>query len=255
MRKRFGRRRRKENLKSEISNLKCEISGLGRKAGQAMAQSGIDHLIINSPFEEPKTHWHYDRPTRAFTKAEGRRPAGYVIATPGSQAFDDPGIFVDLPLVNAIRPRVKTWREDGYAGVSGITRRLLEHWNSTEERPYPMFFCQLEAMETLIWLVEGPASERVGIEIPGDGGKFSRLCSKMATGSGKTIVMGMLIAWQVLNKVTYPQDARFSKNILVVAPGLTVKSRLGVLMPDSPGNIYQEFGIVPAGLAEKMRLG
>jgi type III restriction enzyme len=220
-----------------------------------MSRTTIDHLIINSPFEVPKSYWHYDRQSRTFDQKDGRRPAGYVIATPGSQAFDDPGVFVELPLVNAIRPRVKKWREDGYAGVSGITRRLLEHWNNREERVWPMFFCQLEAMETLIWLVEGPSSEKVGIEIPGDGGAFARLCSKMATGSGKTIVMGMLIAWQILNKVTYPQDARFSKYILIVAPGLTVKSRLGVLMPGSAGNFYDEFNIVPAGLAEKLRQG
>jgi type III restriction enzyme len=84
----------------------------------------------------------------------------------------------------------------------------------------------LEAIETLIWITESPASERVGIEVPSDGGPFPRLCSKMATGSGKTILMSMLIAWQVLNKVTYPQDKRFSKHILLIAPGLTVKNRL-----------------------------
>ncbi len=77
----------------------------------------------------------------------------------------------------------------------------------------------------------------------------------MATGSGKTIVMGMLIAWQILNKVTYPQDSRYSKNIFVVAPGLTVKSRLQVLQPFGEGNIYDEFNIVPTGLIEKFRQG
>ena len=97
-----------------------------------------------------------------------------------------------------------------------------------------------------MWLTEAPASERVGIEVPGDGGPFARLCCKMATGSGKTILMAMLIAWQVLNKVTYPQDKRFSKNILLIAPGLTVKNRLQVLVPGTPGNYYTEFQIDPA---------
>ncbi|MEI2761979.1 MAG: DEAD/DEAH box helicase family protein [Methanothrix soehngenii] len=86
-----------------------------------------------------------------------------------------------------------------------------------------LFFCQLDAIETLIWLTEAPAADKVGIDVPSDGGPFTRYCSKMATGSGKTIVMAMLIAWQALNKATYPQDARFSKNIFVVAPGLTVR--------------------------------
>ena len=84
---------------------------------------------------------------------------------------------------------------------------------------------------------------------------FTRLCCKMATGSGKTIVMSMLIAWQVLNKVTYPQDKRFSKNILIIAPGLTVKNRLQVLVPGTPGNYYTEFQIIPPGLEDKLRQG
>ena len=217
----------------------------------------IDQLIINSPYEEPSEYWSYDREVRMFERKDGRRPAGYVVATPGSKAFDDLGVFVELPLVNQIRPRVAAWREAGYAGVTGITRRLLEHWRDPEERrDRRLFFCQLEAIETLIWLVEASPAERQGIDIPGDGGEFTRLCTKMATGSGKTIVMAMLIAWQVLNKVTYPQDKRYSKNIFVVAPGLTVRSRLQVLLPDHPGgNYYDEFNIIPAGLVEKLRQG
>ncbi|MBI1807714.1 MAG: DEAD/DEAH box helicase family protein [Ignavibacteria bacterium] len=217
----------------------------------------IDKLIINSPYEEPKHYWSYDPKTRAFTRKEGRRPAGYVIASESSRAFDDPGIFVEIPLVNTIRPRVKAWRENqnSYAGVTGITKRLLEHWNNPEQRDKRFFFCQLEAIETLIWLVEADESEKVGIDIPSDGGEFTRLCAKMATGSGKTILMAMLAAWQILNKVTYPQDPRFAKHIFVVAPGLTVKSRLQVLNPTAPGNYYDEFNIVPSGLRDKLRLG
>lgn len=105
----------------------------------------------------------------------------------------------------------------------------------------------------MIWLSEASPEAREGIALPGDGGPFSRVCSKMATGSGKTIVMAMLVAWHVLNKVTYPDDPRFSKNVFIVAPGLTVRTRLQVLVPDSPGNYYDEFNIVPAGLVEKMR--
>src|SRR6266513_229727 len=166
---------------------------------------GITHLIINSPYAEPKKFWRYKAETKRFVLEEGaRRSAGYVMATPGSRSFDDPGIFVEIPLVNQIRPRVKAWRERGYPGVTGITQRLLEQWNNPDEREHQFFFCQLEAMETLIWLAEAPASEKVGIDIPSDGGAFTRLCSKMATGSGKTIVMAMLIAWQVLNKASAP---------------------------------------------------
>ncbi len=118
-----------------------------------------------------------------------------------------------------------------------------------------LFFCQLEAIETLIWLVEAPESEKQGIKITGDGSPFQRLCSKMATGSGKTIVMAMLIAWQTINKVTYPKETKFSKNFLVIAPGLTVKSRLQVLYPSNEKNYYQEFDIVPSDMFDKLRQG
>lgn len=221
-----------------------------------MPQTTIARLIINSPYEEPLKHWRYERESRLFDLAEGRRPAGYVVASGDSKAFDDPGIFVEIPLVNKIRPRVAAWRAAGYPGVSSITKRLLDHWTDPETfGTRRFFFCQLEAIETLIWLTEGPASERVGIESPGDGGSFARQCCKMATGSGKTIVMAMGIAWHILNKVAYPQDVRFAKNVLVMAPGLTVKSRLAVLEPAGAGNYYEEFDIVPSALLDKLRQG
>ncbi|NDV42063.1 BPTD_3080 family restriction endonuclease [Flagellimonas sediminis] len=216
----------------------------------------IDKLIINSPHQEPQQHWFYDRENRNFYIKEGRRPAGYVMATPNSKAFDDPGIFVEIDIVNKIRPRVKAWQEAGYPGVTGITKRLLEHWQDPEERKdRRFFFCQLEAIETLIWLTEAPAADKVGVDIQGDGGAFERWCSKMATGSGKTIIMSMIIAWNFLNKVSNPTDARFSKYALCVAPGLTVKSRLQVLQPTHEENYYEEFNIVPAALMDKLRQG
>lgn len=216
----------------------------------------ITKLIINSPFEEPAEHWFYSRETREFEIRNGRRPAGYVMATSDSRAFDDPGIFVEIELVNKIRFRVKAWREAGYPGVTGMTRRLLEHWQDLEEhRESRFFFCQLEAIETLIWLVEAPAADKTGIDIQGDGGAFERWCSKMATGSGKTVVMAMIISWNFLNKVSSPADSRFSRNVLIVAPGLTVKSRLQVLQPAHDENYYEAFSIVPTSLMDKMRQG
>ena len=174
----------------------------------------------------------------------------------GSRSFDDPGHFVEIPLVNLIRPRVRAWREAGYPGVTGITKRLLEHWTNPEEFDNRrLFFCQLEAAETLIWLAEAPAADKVGVEPQSDGGPFQRLCAKMATGSGKTVVMAMVIAWHILNKVTYPQDARFARNVLIIAPGLTVKSRLAVLEPSNSENYYEAFSIVPSSLLDKLRQG
>ena len=221
-----------------------------------MPRATIDRLIVNSPYEEPGHYWHYERETRLFDQAEGRRPAGYVVASPDSKAFDDPGVFIEIPMVNRIRPRVRRWRENGYPGVSGITRRLLAHWTDPEEfADRRFFFCQLEAVETLIWLAEAPPADKVGMEIPSDGGAFTRLCAKMATGTGKTVVMAMVIAWQVLNKVAYLQDTRFAKHVLVVAPGLTIRSRLAVLEPSHTGNYYEAFRIVPTSLHDKLRQG
>ena len=105
-----------------------------------MARTSIDQLIVNSPYEEPAKHWRYDRQARVFDLAAGRRPAGYVVASSDSKAFDDPGVFVEIPLVNRIRPRVKAWRDAGYPGVTGVTKRLLEHWNDPEEFERRRFF-------------------------------------------------------------------------------------------------------------------
>ncbi|MCJ7634313.1 DEAD/DEAH box helicase family protein, partial [Candidatus Bathyarchaeota archaeon] len=213
-----------------------------------------DHLIINNPYEKPKQHLKYIREIRRFELVEGRRPAGYIVASEASATFDDPGIFISLPIVNKIRERVDKWRENGYPGITSVTKNLLEYWTNPD-REIKLFFCQIEAIETLIWLVEAPESEKQGIKIEGDGSPFQRLCSKMATGSGKTIVMAMLIAWQVVNRATYSKDTRFSMNILAVAPGLTVKSRLKVLYPSDSQNYYHEFDLVPSDMFDKLRQG
>ena len=222
----------------------------------ATERKTIDRLIINAPYDEPSEYWHYNRERRTFSRVSGRRPAGYLKASEQSRLFDDPGIFVEIPRVNFIRERVSSWRNAGYPGVTSITKRLLEHWIDPEQFDNRrFFFCQFEAIETLIWLTEAPRSETVGLNIPSDGGEFQRLCSKMATGTGKTVVMAMVIAWHIMNKVTYPRDPRFSRNILVVAPGLTVRNRLEVLIPSATENYYREFDIVPPALSETLNKG
>jgi len=105
-----------------------------------MPRTTIDRLIINPPYQAPQRHWRYERETRTFDLVEGRRPAGYVVASGESKAFDDPGIFVEIPLVNRIRPRVDAWREAGSRGVTSITKRLLDHWHDPEEFEARRFF-------------------------------------------------------------------------------------------------------------------
>ena len=202
-------------------------------------------LIINSPFVEPTQHWaeNNDRTLRLEPK---RRPAGYEII----DTRENTRRQVPIPLIDDIRQRVAQWRTDGWPGVTAITRELLDHWWDTERvsgRQYPFYFCQLEAIETLIWYTEAQAEYRQGINVQGDGGGFERLCNKMATGAGKTTVMAMIITWQVLNALTYPRSPRkYSSAVLLVAPGLTVKDRLQVLMPGHTANYYDSFMLCPS---------
>ena len=225
----------------------------------------VDNPIVNSPFEEPTRYWDYQEGQPVLV--EGRRPAGYYLRprTRGPQVSMFEEEFVLLETVNLIRERVKAWREKGYRGVTSITRRLLTHW-SDPDRERKLFFCQREAAETLIWLVEASPAEKQGIVIPKDqpndpdslakGYKaLTRYAVKMATGSGKTVVMGMVIAWQVLNKLANPQDRRFSDAVLLVCPNLTIRERLQVLLPWHPKNYYQRFDLVPPGLLEALQQG
>lgn len=205
-------------------------------------------LIINSPYERPMRWWEdYQGQLRP---AEGRRPAAYEIFDPRANTKRT----AELELVNRIRERVDAWRDTDYPGVTNITRELLRHWHDRSARQHPFFFCQLEAIETLIWWVEAPPNAKQGIHVPGDGGPFERICNKMATGSGKTTVMSMIITWQMLNAVTFPKETkRFSKAVFIVAPGITVKDRLRVLLPGEPDNVYDEFGLCPTS-AMRQRL-
>lgn len=199
-------------------------------------------LIINSPFACPTHHWRRAGDHR-LELVDGRRPAGYEIFDTRNNTVRG----VELELVNRIRERVDAWRAADYPGVTAVTRQLLAHWQDQQAgRLYAFYFCQIEAIETLIWQVEAAPEFKQGVAIPGDGGAWERLCSKMATGTGKTAVMAMIITWQVLNALTYPKRNRdFSRAIFVVAPGLTVKERLQVLLPGHPENYFDQFSLCP----------
>ena len=198
-------------------------------------------LIINRPWERPVQHWVEGKGGKLEIKPE-RRSASYEVF----DARNNTKRTEVLDMVNTIRTRVDQWRDDGYPGITIVTRKLLEHWHDETARQHPFYFCQLEAIETLIWWVEGAAAYKQGVHIPGDGGPWERLCNKMATGSGKTTVMAMIITWQVLNALTYPKRTKdFSRVVFIVAPGLTVKGRLQVLMP-SEGSYYDEFNLCPS---------
>ena len=137
------------------------------------------------------------------------------------------------------------WREGGYVHATKTTRRLLEYW-ANPQRDNKLFFCQIEALETAIYITE--AARKCGdtwiendIRDANDSANpgLYRLAFKMATGSGKTVVMGMLIAWQALNKLANSQDGRFSDTFLFVTPGITIRDRLRVLLPNDPNNYHK----------------
>jgi type III restriction enzyme len=199
-------------------------------------------LIINLPFDRPARHWEPANDGTLWL-VDGRRPASYEIIDLDRNTKRTE----TLELVNRIRERVDEWRAAGYPGITSVTRTLLEHWHDRGARVHAFYFCQIEAIETLIWCVEAPDEFRQGIHVPGDGGAWERLCCKMATGSGKTTVMAMIVAWQVLNAVTFPKRTKdFSRAVFVVAPGLTVKDRLRVLYTGEPDNFYDAFALCPS---------
>jgi len=203
--------------------------------------------IINDPYLEPVQHWHFAGVTPSIR--EGRRPAGYLAPSPDGQLrlVDE---VIELKVVNDLRDRVRAWRTDEYPGATTITRDLFRHWfddgrKNSQTRP---FFCQQEAVETIVFLVEAPEHLKVGVNIPAAGEAYTRWAIKMATGTGKTTVMGLLVAWSGLNKVAARGDTRFADQVLVVAPNLTVRDRLsgeGGVDPKHPESIYVTFDLIP----------
>ena len=165
--------------------------------------------------------------------------------------------------INQIRERVSIWRRGGYVGITRMTARLLEYWQQPD-REKKLFFCQVEALETAIYVTEVASryndawiENKLRKENEDTQGQSSesplyRIAVKMATGSGKTLVMGMLIAWQALNKLTNLQDARFSDTFLIVTPGITIRDRLRVLLPNDPHNYYREHDLVPVDLLTEL---
>ena len=213
----------------------------------------IEKLIINSPYEEPAGYYWFDRDRGSYERKPGRRPAGYTKATEGSKRGSDAGFFEEIPHINKIRAKVTAWRDGGYAGATHTTKRLLRRWYDQDLRPSDsrFFYCQLEAIETIIWAHEIGRNDSLIRGLEGDGSPFTRLCCKMATGTGKTVVMAMLIAWQVLNAANN-RGSGFTRNILIVAPSISVRRRLKVLEPSDQHNYYKKFEIVDATGLEKL---
>jgi type III restriction enzyme len=201
-----------------------------------MPQVIIENPVLNSPYIEPQKHFKFSDEGITNEIVDSRRISSYFIPiakpkakTRGKQLALDTGWTQDRieenKFINRIRERVAVWRQGGYVGITKTTRQLLEYW-ARPDRERKLFFCQLEALETAIYLgevankfgdnwMENSIREWNENNNPG----LYRIAFKMATGTGKTVVMAMLIAWQVLNKIADPQNAKFADTFLVVTPG------------------------------------
>src|SRR3990172_2016987 len=226
-----------------------------------MPQVTIENPILNSPYDEPQRHFRFSedgitneivgerRVSSYFVPIAATKKKGKQLELPGEWTGDR---IEENKFINEIRTKVAQWRSLGYHGITRTSRELLEYWKR-HDRERPLFFCQIEAMETAIYITEvapknDPSIENRLREFNKDANPLLyRVAVKMATGSGKTVVMAMLIAWQALNKKANTQDARFSDAFLVVTPGITIRDRLRVLLPSDPGNYYQQrqMDIVP----------
>ena len=218
--------------------------------------------VLCSPFDAPTQHWQLDNAGRArsgMAPLLGRRDS--MLLSPVPDDAKDAQMVLSLAnvtrnaLINAIRDKVTQWRQAGYPGATSVSVRLMEHWAAPHACFLRPFFAQREAIETLIWLREvatRQTPERRFLEkaasIHND--DLERHAVKMATGTGKTAVMAMLIAWQTLNaaRTTRRRNLRHGERFLVITPGITIKDRLQELKPSDPHNVYDEMGLVPRDL-------
>ena len=249
-----------------------------------MGHPFFDQPILNSPYAYPARHWELDKTGQPTHKIlETRRRAEFITPIPkpkkqkgapkqSTLAFDEgQGLSTEdqrydhTAVINAVRHEVDRWRLDpdpNHWRVTPETARLLQHWRHHPFSDLRPFFCQIEAVETAIWLTEvapqiGKAGKRFLTHLADANQdanpELMRLALKLATGAGKTTVMAMLIAWQTINAVRRPDSKRFSRGFLIVAPGLTIKDRLRVLQPNDPDSYYASRELVPTDLLDEIK--
>ncbi|MFM9976101.1 MAG: BPTD_3080 family restriction endonuclease, partial [Beijerinckiaceae bacterium] len=235
----------------------------------------FERPILNSPYQFPAQHWELDdgQPTDRIIATRRRSDLITPVPKPKKQRQkkDAPGfVFGDAdglstgeqeynptPILNEVRTYVETWRNlpnpDQWQ-VTPATARLLQHWRTHKFEGVRPFFCQIEAVETAIWLTEvapktGARGSKFLEHLRGANAlsnpELMRTALKLATGAGKTTVMAMLIAWQTVNAVRSPGSKMFTRGFLVVAPGITIKDRLRVLLPNDPDSYYRHRDLVP----------
>ena len=247
-----------------------------------MSNPFFDQPILNSPYKYPSRHWELDDSGQPTEKViDNRRKADFITPIPrprrqqspqqqGSLALSNTNISSDgqeydlRSIINEMRRHVDAWRNipnPNNWNVTPDTARLLQHWRSHAFSSIRPFFCQIEAVETIIWLTEvAPKLKKTGkqfLDHLDNANKASnpglmRLALKLATGAGKTTVMAMIIAWQTVNSVRRPNSKKFTRGFLVVAPGLTIRDRLRVLLPNDLDNYYSTRELVPNDMLADM---
>lgn len=242
-----------------------------------------DNPILNSPYVEPQLHYNTDREgSLDYTDIrKGRRifkTDSAVIPTRQSgqkEVFEwneDAEEYL-THIINLCRKEVGLWRTTGYPNTTRVTKELLTFWFNNPERlvTKKLFFAQQEAVETAIWINEVAEKSNAGQHIlnllrngqqtvsENAADQLPRIAFKMATGSGKTVVMACLICYHYFNRQEYRNDTRFADYFLIVAPGITIKSRLGVLYVDTknknPKDIedyYRVRSLVPPNMEHRL---
>ena len=247
-----------------------------------MSNPFFDHPILNSPYACPTRHWELDgdgQPTQQIMLR--RRRAEFITAVPKSKTQtrsaaqeeflynEGKGIstaeqqYDPTSIINEVRQNVNGWRSlaPSQWQVTPETARLLQHWRHHSFGGVRPFFCQVEAVETAIWLTEvAPHStngkrllEHLASANKDANPELMRLALKLATGAGKTTVMAMLIAWQTINAVRRPTSKLFTRGFLVCTPGLTIKDRLRVLQPNDPDAYYASRELVPSDMLDDVK--
>jgi type III restriction enzyme len=242
-----------------------------------MVESFFERPILNSPYAYPARYWELTedgQPTNRIIerrrrceqitpvpKPQRRRRTGSDQGELGLRTGDGLSTpeqqYDPTPIINEIRGYVEAWRNlpnQNQWQVTPETARLLQHWRDHKFNNLRPFFCQIEAIETAIWLAEvasdrAAAGAKIWTHVRGANKEANpellRIALKLATGAGKTTVMAMLIAWQTVNALRHPGSNKFSRAFLVITPGITIKDRLQVLQPNDPNSYYRERELVP----------
>ena len=247
-----------------------------------MSNLFFDHPILNSPYIRPEKHWELDddgQPTQQIV--EVRRGAKFITPIPKPKkrksTVNQEGFIFDegagisskgqqydpTSIINEVRGCVDTWRSlpnPNQWQVTPETARLLQHWRHHDFSGVRPFFCQVEAVETAIWLTEvAPQSKQyrhildhLAAANKDANPELMRLALKLATGAGKTTVMAMIIAWQTINAVRHPTSKSFTRGFLICAPGLTIKDRLRVLQHNDTNSYYKDRELLPSDMLDEM---